>query len=327
MSGRPRPRSGTDPDVRSEAHREAFLRRALVTGATGLLGTRLTARLAEAGTEVVVLSRRSGGAATFAWEPEAGPPPAEAFREVEAVFHLAAEPLADGRWNDEKRRRIRESRVVGTRNLVAGLERLAPSARPKVLVSASAVGFYGSRGDELLDESSAVGTDFLAEVCAAWEREAQAAQSLGVRVVCQRTGFVLSPRGGGLEKMLPFFKAGVGGRLGNGQQWMSWIHLDDAVGLMLHAASSEAVQGPLNAVAPHPVNNADFTRALAHALHRPALFPVPGLALRAVFGQMGEVVLSSQRAVPRVAERTGYRFRYSELGAALESVLSERAKQ
>ena len=184
------------------------------------------------------------------------------------MFNLAGEPVSEGRWTDEKKRRIRDSRVVGTRDLVAGLALL--KSRPRVLVSASAVGYYGDRGDEELDERSAAGHGFLAEVCADWEREAMAASQLGIRVVCVRIGIVLAPGGGALARMLTPFRMGVGGRLGSGRQWMPWIHIKDVAGIMLHASWNNEINGPMNAVAPSPVTNADFTRALAHAVHRPA---------------------------------------------------------
>jgi uncharacterized protein (TIGR01777 family) len=296
--------------------------RTLVTGATGLIGTRLVARLPH----VVVLSRdaesarrRLGVREAFAWSPEGGPPPATAFEHVDAMVHLAGESVAAGRWTTERKRRIRESRVLGTRHLVAGLA-AAPS-RPRVLVCASAVGYYGDRGDELLDEFSAPGQGFLSEVCQAWETEALGGEALGIRVVLVRIGVVLARDGGALAKLLPPFRLGAGGRLGGGRQWMPWIHVDDLVGLVAHAAASNEVRGAMNAVAPQPARNADFARALGRALHRPALLPVPGLALRLLLGEMSEVLTASQRVVPKVAERTGYAFRHPDLDGALGALL------
>ncbi len=296
--------------------------RALVTGATGFVGRSLVKRLEKP----VVLSRNPerakqtlGDVQAHAWEPEAGPPPAEAFRGIDVVFSLAGENVADGRWTAAKKQRIRESRVAGTRNLVAGLEKL--STRPGVLLSASAVGFYGSRGDELLDENSSPGNDFLAEVSKAWEAEASRARSLGVRLVMTRIGIVLGKGGGVLAKMLTPFKLGLGGRLGSGRQWTPWVHIDDLVGLLLHAAQTRELSGPMNAVAPNPVTNRELTKTLARVLHRPAIFPVPEFVLRGMLGEFGEAILSSQRVAPRVAEKTGYRFRHPSLEEALQTIL------
>jgi hypothetical protein len=241
--------------------------------------------------------------------------PTAAFADVEAVFHLAGEPVAQGRWTAAKKRRIRDSRVLGTRNLVTSIGNMLP--RPRVLICASATGYYGDRGAELLDESSPSGQGFLAEVCRAWEAEALEAEKHGVRVVLARLGVVLAPRGGALERMLLPFRLGLGGKLGSGQQWMSWIHVDDAVGLLLHAAERKDVRGPINLVSPTPVSNQDFTRELARALGRPALFAVPRLALNLALGEVSDVLLESQRVVPKLARQSGYAFAYPELGPAL----------
>lgn len=294
--------------------------RTLVTGGTGFVGRPLVARLAEPtllSRDVHKAKAEFPSARVFRWNPEAEEPPAEAFDGVEAVIHLAGDPVAEGRWNAEKKRRIRDSRVLGTRRLVAALERLP--VRPKVLVSASAIGYYGSRGDEVLDDSAISGRDFLAEVCLAWEQEALAAQNLGLRVACPRIGLVLGPRGGALAKILPLFRFGLGGRLGSGRQWMSWIHLDDLVGLLLAAAGDDRWTGPFNAVSPHPVTNADFTRSLARVVRRPALFPAPEFMLRLGIGQFASILLASQRCVPRVAEERGYRFQFPEIEGALRA--------
>jgi len=298
--------------------------RALVTGATGFIGNRLISKL----DHPVVLTRDPDRAratlgadvTAFAWDPTSGPPPADAFRGVDVVFNLAGENVGGGRWTKKRKAAIRESRVEGTRNLVAGIEALRE--RPRVLVSASAVGWYGDRGDEVLDETSAPGADFLAEVCGAWEAEARRAGALGLRVVTPRFGVVLGPGGGALSKMLTPFKMGVGGRLGSGLQWMPWIHRDDAVGIMLLAATAAGVSGPLNAVAPAPATNREFTRALGAALGRWTIFPMPGFMLRVVVGEFAKVLLSSQRVVPRAAEKAGYAFAHPGLEEALRASVS-----
>jgi uncharacterized protein (TIGR01777 family) len=298
--------------------------KALVTGATGFIGQRLLARLDHA----VVLSRNAArahqslqkfGVQAFAWEPVKGPPPAEAFAGVDTVFHLAGDPVADRRWNAAKKQAIHDRRQLGTRHLVDALERL--STRPKSLVSCSAVGYYGDRGDALLDEASQPGDDFLAQVCIDWEREAERAESLSVRVACVRVGVVLGKQGGALAKMITPFRLGVGGRLGSGKQWMPWVHVDDVVGIMLHAATTPAVRGPINAVGPQPVTNAEFTKALGHALHRPTMFPMPAFMLRLAVGEFAQIVLASQRVVPREAEATGYRYAYPDLQSALDEAV------
>ncbi len=296
---------------------------ALVTGGTGFIGRALVARL-EAPR---VLSRDAAraraslgaGVEAFAWDPEAGPPPAAALDGVEAVFHLAGDSVGEGRWTAAKKARIRDSREKGTRNLVAALAALPK--RPRVLVSASAVGWYGDRGEEVLDEAAPAATDFLGEVCAAWEAEARKAEALGVRVVRLRLGVVLGEGGGALGRMLLPFRLGVGGRLGSGRQWMPWVHRDDVVGLALHAAATASLSGAVNAVSPNPVTNAEFTRTLGRVLRRPAFLPAPAFALRLALGEFAEVLLASTRAVPRTAEQSGYRFRHPDLEQALRSIL------
>ena len=296
--------------------------KALVTGATGFIGRRLLPRLKWP----AALTRdpeRAGTALAnveiHRWEPEAGPPPTDAFRGVDTVFHLAGESVAAGRWSAARKQRIRDSRVLGTRHLVAALAAL--KERPAVLVSASAIGYYGDRGDEALDEDALPGNDFLAGVCKDWEAEANRAAELGIRVVTPRIGIVLGKGGGALEKMLTPFRLGLGGRLGSGRQWMSWIHIDDLIALLLYAGPRH-ISGPMNAVAPNPVTNREFTRELAGALHRPAIFPVPEFALKLAFGEMAGVLLASQRVVPAVAQRTGYRFQYPELADALREIVA-----
>ena len=262
------------------------------------------------------------GVIAFRWEPVAESPPDAALEGVDAVIHLAGEPVAAARWTDEQKQRIRDSRVKGSRNLVAGMR--ATPRPPKVLVSASAVGFYGDRGNEILNESSNPGSGFLSEVCLEWEAQAARARELGVRVAFVRTGVGLSPSGGALEKMLAPFKLGLGGRLGDGRQWFPWIHIEDVVGIFLHALMSPAVDGPINGVAPGIVTNDEFTRELARALNRPVFFPVPHLALRVLMGEMAEIVTASQRVAPQVALDTGYQFKYPNLRPALESLLKTR---
>jgi uncharacterized protein len=293
-----------------------------ITGASGLIGRRLLKNLGAAGHALTVLSRHAGtnvppGVAVVAWDPMSGPPPEDGVRNASALIHLAGEPVAQ-RWSAEAKRRIRESRVAGTRNLVQGLAKLRNP--PQILVCASAVGYYGSRGDEELRENSAPANGYLAEVCVEWEKEAAAAESLGMRVVRVRTGVALDPRGGALQRMLPPFRLGAGGKLGDGRQWMSWIHLSDLAAMFQYAVEND-VRGPLNGVAPIPITNADFTQALARALHRPAVFPVPVFGLKLVFGEMSEILLASQRVLPAAAEASGFRWRFPELGAALKDLL------
>jgi hypothetical protein len=293
-----------------------------ITGASGLIGRRLLKSLAKDGHTLHSLSRHAGtnlppGVRLSVWDPSKGEPPEDALRGADAVIHLAGENVAQ-RWTADAKRRIRESREAGTRNLVRALAKLP--RKPGVLVCASAVGYYGSRGDETLTEASAPGAGFLADVCVAWEREAQAAEALGIRVARMRTGVALDARGGAMKKLLPAFRMGAGGRLGDGRQWMPWIHLDDLAALFRFALENP-IAGPVNAVAPQPVTNAEFTRELARALHRPALLPVPALALRLLLGEMSEVLLASQRVVPQAAEAAGFRFRFPELGGALGNLL------
>jgi uncharacterized protein (TIGR01777 family) len=301
--------------------------RVTVTGATGLIGRRLVAALARRGDEVTVLSRdparareRLGsGILAERWDPLDEPAPASALAGRDGVIHLAGEPVAQ-RWSAAAKERIRTSRESGTANLVAGLRSAEP--RPRVIVSASAVGYYGPRGDEEVSESDPPGDDFLAEVCVVWERAAQAAGELGMRVAIVRTGVVLDPDGGALEKMLPPFRAGVGGPVAGGKQWMPWIHVDDLVSLYLAALDGDTWSGPLNGSAPRPATNRDFSKALGRALHRPAIAPVPRLALRALYGEMEQIVTTGQRAVPQRPLALGHAFAHPELDEALRSALA-----
>jgi len=300
--------------------------RVTLTGATGLIGTRLVRALRERGAEVTVLTRSPERAReafgadvqAHAWDPVAGPAPAEALAGRDAVVHLAGENVAQ-RWSDDSKRRISDSRELGTRNLVAGLRAADP--RPAVLVSSSAVGYYGPHGDEELPEETPPGSDFLAGVCVVWEREAQAAETLGLRVVLVRTGVVLDKDGGALGKMLPFFKAGVGGPVAGGEQLMPWVHADDVAGIYLRAIDDAAWSGPVNATAPRPVTNKAFSKALGRALHRPALAPVPAFAIQLLYGDMSEIVTKGQNAVPRRPLALGYAFEHPELDEALRSAL------
>jgi len=293
-----------------------------ITGASGLIGRRLLKNLGAAGHALTVVSRHAGtnvppGVGVVAWDPMRGPAPEDAVRNANAVIHLAGEPVAQ-RWNEGTKRRIRESRVVGTRNLVQALANVRTT--PQTLVCASAVGYYGSRGDEELREESAPDDGYLAEVCTAWEKEAVAAEAFGMRVVRVRTGVVLDARGGALQRMLTPFRLGLGGKLGDGKQWFPWIHLADLAAMFQFAVETDA-SGPLNGAAPISVSNADFTQTLARVLRRPAIFPVPVFALKLLFGEMSEILLASQRVLPAAAEAAGFKFRFPELGGALEDLL------
>jgi uncharacterized protein (TIGR01777 family) len=275
-----------------------------ITGASGFLGTRLSQALTEAGHSVQPLGR----------SPQPGDLAA-----ADAIVNLAGEPIAQ-RWTAEVKQRIYSSRVERTRNLVSALAKLPEP--PRVLVNASAIGIYGSRGDEILTENSPRGADFLARVCIDWENAAQSAAPLGIRVVMLRFAVVLG-KGGALAKMLLPFRLGIGGRLGSGTQWMSWIHINDAVDLILFALANEPVRGPLNTAAPNPVTNQEFTRRLAAILHRPAIFPVPPPALRLLFGEMADALLGSQRVMPVAAQSAYFRFRYPDLAPALADLLAK----
>ncbi len=292
--------------------------RIALTGATGFLGSHVRSSLAGEGHELRLVSRRAS-AGYHQWPGYDAPFPPAALAGADAVIHLAGENVAQ-RWTDSVRRRIRESRVTGTRRLVDAIG--AASPRPAVLVCASATGYYGNRGEEVLDETSAPGKGFLAETCIEWEREAARAEEFGVRVVRLRFGMVLGTSGGALAKMLPVFRLCLGGKLGSGQQWMPWIHIEDAVGLIRWSLEQPSVTGALNAVAPAPVRNQDFTRALEGILGRPALFTVPEWALRLALGDGAEIALYSQRVMPRTALNAGFRFRYAHVADALRALLS-----
>lgn len=286
----------------------------VVTGGTGFVGRSLIASLAAAGHAAVSITRdplRASGEAVGWSSLEA------AVGAADAVVHLAGEPIAAGRWTAARKARIRASRVETTRKLVDAMA--AGESRPSVLVSASAVGYYGPHGDEVLDETAPAGSDFLAEVCRAWEAEAERAESLGVRVVRLRLGVVLARDGGALARMVPPFRAFVGGPIGSGRQWMSWIHGDDVTGLVLAALADDRWRGAVNATAPTPVRNADFAAALGATLARPAVVPTPAFALRLAFGEMADVLLTGQRVVPAVATALGFHWRYPDLLGALRA--------
>lgn len=297
--------------------------RVAVTGATGTLGRAVVRELQTRGDEVTALSRNGErarallGVATATWtDPKSERPPADALRGRDAVVHLLGETVAQ-RWTADARREIRESRVLATRNLVDALGDLPEGERPRTLVSQSATGWYGARGDERLDESTPAADDFLAQVVRDWETEARRAEEHGVRVVLTRTGVVLSASGGALDKMLPFFKAGIGGPVAGGRQYVPWVHLDDVVGAILFVLDTEAANGPVNVTAPRPATNAELSKALGRVLRRPAFAPVPAVAVKALYGEMAEIVTTGQRAVPARLEELGFRFRQPDLEAAL----------
>jgi len=298
----------------------------LVTGATGFIGKALCTRLKEQGQVFTALSRRPerakallpGVKEAWRWRPRLEPAPQAAIQGAGAIVHLAGESVA-GRWNKEKKRIIRDSRVIGTRHLVEAIGEA--KSKPSVLVCASAVGYYGNRGDEELTEEAGPGSDFLAEVCQAWEAEARRAEDHGVRVVMLRNGLVLGRGGGALQQMLIPFKLGLGGPVGSGKQWMSWVHIDDVVGIILHAIQQAALRGPVNATAPTPVRNREFTETLADLLRRPALLPAPAFGLKILLGEFADVLLASQRVLPKRIQGAGYGFRYAALEAALGAIV------
>jgi uncharacterized protein len=310
--------------------------RVTLTGATGLIGPRVIGALQAGGAEVSVLSRDAARASerleraglapvqAFDWDLMGEPAPAQALQGRDAVVHLAGENIAQ-RWSESAKRAIRDSRVTGTRNLLAGLEAIDAAQagqRPRALISSSGVGYYGAHGEEPLDEEAPPGEDFLARVCVEWEAQASKASALGLRVAQVRTGVVLSRDGGALEKMLPPFRLGVGGPVAGGRQFISWIHLDDLAGLIVAATQDERWSGPFNATAPEPVSNREFSRALGRALKRPALLPVPAVALQALYGEMAEIVTRGARVVPAKALVLGYQFAHAELDEALSSAIA-----
>ena len=298
-----------------------------LTGATGRIGSLIVKRLLDRGDELTVLTRDPGKARdalgsrvqAVAWDPGAGPAPADALAGRDAVVHLAGEDIAQ-RWSDEALRRIKDSREQGTRNLVEGLRAADP--RPAALISSSAVGYYGNRPDPV-DEDATPGDDVLADICVAWEREAKAAEELGLRVVRVRTGVVLDRHGGALEKMLLPFRLGVGGPVAGGKQPLPWIHVEDVVEIYVAAIDDQRWTGPVNATAPRAATNTEFSKALGRALHRPAVAPVPAFAIRALYGGMAKLVVEGQNAVPRRTLELGYRHRHADLDEALRSALRD----
>lgn len=300
--------------------------RVTLTGATGRIGRAIVEALVARGDDVTVLSRSPDraraalpqGVAAEAWLPSGGPAPAAALGGRDAIVHLAGEDVAQ-RWTKRAKQEIRASRELGTRNLVAGIEAAAP--RPAALVSASASGYYGARGDEPVDEDEPPADDFLAQVVVAWEREARRAEELGVRVAIMRTGVVLSPDAGALKKMLPPFKLGVGGPVAGGRQYLPWVHLDDVVGMYLAAIDDASWSGPYNVAAPGAVTNKDFSKALGKALRRPAFAPVPAAALKLLYGEMSQIVVTGVSMVPRRAREHGYAFRHPEVLEALRATV------
>lgn len=294
--------------------------RLLMSGASGLLGTAMGRALKTEGAEVTRLVHGSAsGENQIAWKPGK---PLTLPSNFDTVIHLAGESVV-GRWTAAKKARIRDSRVLGTRTLAKAVARM--ETKPRVMVAASAIGFYGDRGDEVLNEESASGTGFLAEVCREWEAASAPVEQAGVRVVHIRTGVVLSKHGGALGQMLLPFRLGLGGRLGNGKQWWSWIHVDDIVGAVLHVLSNTSILGPVNLVAPNPITNAGFTAAMGKALSRPAILPAPAFALRLALGEMADAaLLASQRVQPERLLASGYDFRFRELDAALADILAKK---
>jgi uncharacterized protein (TIGR01777 family) len=301
--------------------------RVFITGGTGLVGSRLVCRLRERGDRAVVLTRNRAKAQARL-EPDVeivegylttGGDWAKEVGSCGAVVNLAGENIFARRWNDDFKARIRDSRVEATKNIVGAIARA--ENKPSVLVNASAIGFYGPHGDEELTEDSPPGNDFLAGACVEWENAARAVEATGVRLVIARIGVVMSTEEGALAKMLTPFKLGVGGPVGNGRQWMAWVHLDDVVGIILHAIDHTNVSGVINATAPEPVTNREFSKALGRALGRPAIFPVPVFMLRLRFGQVAEVIASGQRVLPKRALELGYQFQHSTIDGALADLL------
>lgn len=294
----------------------------IISGGTGFIGRRVVDRLLKDSHYVAVWSRKPGlerrtAVATHLWDPLVGDPPLESLNGMDCVIHLAGEKVGQ-RWTPEIKRRIHDSRVVGTQRIVDSIEKVRH--KPKILVCASGIGIYGDRGDEVLTEASAPGTGFLADTCRAWEAEADRARRFGMRVVKIRIGFVLGKDGGALQKMVPAFKAFVGGKLGSGKQWMPWVHVDDVAEIFAYAVENE-ISGVWNATSPNPVRNSEFTKELAGTLGRPALFPIPGSALKLAFGEIAQHMVESARVIPENLSKAGFQFRHPDLGGALRDIL------
>lgn len=292
-----------------------------ISGATGFIGRRLLKLFPAEEHALVVLARKNPQLNPLIhyghWDPAAAEPSPELLDRADAVIHLAGEPVSQ-RWTPEVKKGIRDSRILGTRNLVSAIGKLRH--RPKTLVCASAVGIYGDRGDQVLTESAKPASGFLPDVCADWEAEADKAQEHGLRVVKIRIGIVLGADGGALAAMAPLFRWGVGGVLGSGKQWMSWIHVDDLTRMIQFAIENESLSGVVNGVAPNPVTNKEFTRQLAGALHRPAILPAPEFGVKLLYGEMAQILFASQRVQPQAAEAAGFVFKYPELRPALDAI-------
>ena len=304
--------------------------RILISGSTGFLGTALIESLEREGHSIVRLARPGAGSKqsdspasqTILWDPVGGAFDAAGAEGADALVHLAGASIAEGRWNDSRKNLLRTSRIDATRHLMGALSRL--QRPPQVIVASSAVGYYGNRGDELLTETSGPGNDFLSKLCQGWEAETARGAEFGARVVMLRFGIVLDAHGGALPRMALPFKLGAGGELGSGRQWMSWLTLAEAVGMIRFALTNSALTGPTNAVTPNPLQNAEFTRILAKTLHRPALFPAPGFALRIMLGEMADaLLLASQRVEPSKLEQAGYPFTEPELAPALAAIFKK----
>jgi uncharacterized protein len=306
----------------------------LMTGATGLVGTALVRAFTAEGHVIYRLARPGStrnetisGVFDIAWNPATGKigdvpgqlPRIDLRNHIDAVINLAGAPIADGRWSAERKALLRSSRIDTTRGLVRAMAAMSP--RPRVFISASAIGYYGDRGDEVLTENSAPGTDFLATLAKEWEDEAVKAEQFGIRVVVARLGVVLAKTGGALPQMMMPFRFGLGGKLGSGRQWMSWIALEDVVTIIRTALATDSLKGAVNLVSPEPVRNADFTRSLARALHRPAIFTAPAFALRLAMGHMSEMILAGTRVTPQVLLQHGYQFHHTQLDEALSAIL------
>jgi uncharacterized protein (TIGR01777 family) len=294
--------------------------RVAILGVTGFVGTGLAEKFHTQGWSVTGLSRKGTGTspAVDRWQRTNEPD----FRNHAAVVNLTGEPI-DQRWTESKKREFHESRIGVTQRVVEAIRTLPPDQRPRVLVNASAVGIYGDRHDEILTDNAASGSGYLADLCREWESAAQSAESLGVRVVRIRIGIVLGREGSAFKKLITVFKSGIGGRLGSGKQWMPWIHVEDLRAAIVHAATSDTLSGPVNGSAPNPERNADFTKKLAAALHRPALIPAPGFALKIVLGEFGGALLAGQRAIPKALETDGFRFSFPTFESAIADLLSD----